>query len=133
MALWALVFDGVVSEVTDIDPDGRFHPDFKWYPCPEDTVSGWVMTMVDGVATFAPYVPPPLTESQIIDINTGAQNIRLQSAAQAMAPVLVSLNLGDATDEETLIAKGWQAYYRALKLVDLTVENPEWPEPPISI
>jgi hypothetical protein len=27
---WALIQDGVVIETTDIDPTGRFHPDFVW-------------------------------------------------------------------------------------------------------
>jgi len=47
-----------------------------------------------------------------------------------MAPILVSLQLGDATDDDTLNAKAWQAYYRELKLVDVTVAKPEWPVAP---
>lgn len=33
---WALVDDGVVIEVTTINPDGRFHPDLKWHGAPDD-------------------------------------------------------------------------------------------------
>lgn len=47
-----------------------------------------------------------------------------------MAPVLVSLQLGDATDSETVIAREWQEYYRALKLVDISAQSPVWPSPP---
>ncbi|MNU43021.1 hypothetical protein D3C71_317970 [compost metagenome] len=30
--VWALLQDGVVVELTDIDPAGRFHSDFQWVP-----------------------------------------------------------------------------------------------------
>lgn len=85
-------------------------------------------TYVDGI--FEPpsvYQPTP---EEIIVINQRIQFNLLNNAAQSMAPVLVSLQLGDATDGETLIAKEWQSYWRDLKLVDLTVTNPEWPTPP---
>jgi len=39
----------------------------------------------------------------------------------------VSLQLGDATDAETVKAKAWQQYYRDLNLVDITVADPVWP------
>ncbi|MFJ4143536.1 tail fiber assembly protein [Pseudomonas sp. NPDC089734] len=51
-------------------------------------------------------------------------------AVEAMTPLLLSLQLGDATTEETASAKAWQAYVRALKLIDLTVEPTAWPEQP---
>lgn len=47
-----------------------------------------------------------------------------------MTPVLVSLNLGDATDAETVVARAWQDYYRALQAVDLTAIDPQWPAYP---
>lgn len=133
MATWALVVDGRVNEITDIDPTYRYPIDWKWYPCEDDVVFGWVAEEVDGVMTFRPYVPPPLTESQIFDQNKGAQNWRLSVAAEAMAPVLLSLQLGDSTDEETVIAKQWQTYYRELKAVDLTQLEPVWPTPPETV
>lgn len=76
--------------------------------------------------------PPPPTPDQIKTRNLIQQANLLYDASSKMAPVLVSLQLGDATDDETVIAKAWQAYYRALKLVDLTVDSPDWPEPPVS-
>jgi hypothetical protein len=76
--------------------------------------------------------PPPPTVEQITTRNLAQQANLIADASSKMAPVLVSLQLGDATDAETLAAKAWQAYYRALKLVDLTVESPAWPELPAS-
>lgn len=42
MDMWARVEDGVVKEVTGIDPEGRFHPDLKWRPCPGHVLPGWL-------------------------------------------------------------------------------------------
>ncbi|MFJ2981302.1 MULTISPECIES: hypothetical protein [unclassified Pseudomonas] len=39
--MWALVQDEVVLETTEIDPDGRFHPDLKWRPCSPQVLPGW--------------------------------------------------------------------------------------------
>lgn len=31
--MWALIINGAVREVTDIDPKGRFHQSLKWVKC----------------------------------------------------------------------------------------------------
>ena len=38
--MWALIFDGEVAEITDIDPEGRYHPDFVWIACEKNTQVG---------------------------------------------------------------------------------------------
>lgn len=38
---WALIIDGAVFEVTDLDPEGRFHPDLLWVACAADVGPGW--------------------------------------------------------------------------------------------
>lgn len=78
------------------------------------------------------HLHPVPTPAQIIMWNGNEQLARTDEAARVMAPILVSLQLGDATDEEATTAKAWQAYYRALKAVDITVTNPAWPEKPMS-
>ncbi|WP_442109234.1 phage tail assembly chaperone [Pseudomonas sp. NUPR-001] len=40
--MWARVENGIVMEVTDIDPEGRFHPDLKWWPCSAEVLPGWL-------------------------------------------------------------------------------------------
>ena len=35
ITMWALIVDGAVREVTDIDPSGRFHPSLEWVACDE--------------------------------------------------------------------------------------------------
>lgn len=42
MTMWALVQDGVVVETTNVDPEGRYHPDLKWRACPDQVRSGWL-------------------------------------------------------------------------------------------
>lgn len=40
--MWALVQDGVVLETTDVDPEGRYHPDLKWRTCDVQVLPGWI-------------------------------------------------------------------------------------------
>ncbi|WP_312388507.1 phage tail assembly chaperone [Pseudomonas sp.] len=40
--MWALIQDGLVLEATDIDPDGRYHPDLKWQACESEVRAGWL-------------------------------------------------------------------------------------------
>lgn len=106
-------FVATLVDITDMDPQ---------------PVEGWV----DNDGVLEPYVAPPLTPQQILQRNQVTQANSLDTASRAMAPILVSLQLGDATDTETVQAKAWQAYYRALQAIDLTQENPEWPVVPES-
>ena len=124
--LWAWIYEGKVAEITDIDPTGRFHPDWIWVECPEGTA--WGMSYDDGEFFFPP-LPTP-TPEEIFANNQRNQLQLLDQAAIQMAPVMVSLQLGDATDDETITAKAWQTYYRELKVVDLTDIEPVWPLSP---
>ena len=73
--------------------------------------------------------PPPSPEEKIA-ANAGRLETLLKSASQAMTPLLMSLQLGDATDEETASARAWQGYCRELRAVDLAAASPAWPEKP---
>lgn len=58
--LWALLQDAVVLEITDIDPVGRFHPDFEWVHANTDVLPGDIYN--DGeFSRPAPTSPPPKT------------------------------------------------------------------------
>jgi hypothetical protein len=61
MTLWALVQDGVVGEITDVDPAGRFTPAWTWYVCGTDVRQGW--TYAGGVFS-APDTPGPSLDEQ---------------------------------------------------------------------
>ncbi|HWD30934.1 MAG TPA: hypothetical protein VG536_05075 [Pseudomonas sp.] len=40
--MWALIQDNTVVETTDVDPNGRFHPDLNWRACSEQVQPGWL-------------------------------------------------------------------------------------------
>ena len=42
MTMWALIQNGAVFEITDVDPAGRFHPELKWMPCGAEVAPGWL-------------------------------------------------------------------------------------------
>ena len=46
---WARIENGTVMEITDIDPNGRFHPDLIWVECPEEVGQRWSYS--DGIFT----------------------------------------------------------------------------------
>lgn len=41
MKRWALVVYERVSEITEVDPKGRFHPDMKWVECDDKVKENW--------------------------------------------------------------------------------------------
>lgn len=90
---------------------------------------GWSYS--EGVFSSPP--PPPIippTPEEILGANQLQQSWLLGQASQKMNPLLVSLQLDNATDAEKAVAKVWQAYYRELQVVDLTVTDPAWPSSP---
>jgi hypothetical protein len=53
--LWALVVDGIVREITDNDPAGRYHPSLHWQLCDGDVREG-------DIWTGESYAPPPAAD-----------------------------------------------------------------------
>lgn len=76
--------------------------------------------------------PPKPTQApgEVLELNTNLQESLAAVASQAMTPLLLSLQIGNATASETAAAKAWQAYYRKLKAVDLSAAAPAWPTTP---
>lgn len=60
--MWALVQDGVVLETTDVDPEGRYHPDLEWYGCIAQVLPGWLYA--NGAFTKAVTPQGALQESE---------------------------------------------------------------------
>lgn len=54
--MWARIEDGVVRELTDVDPAGRFHPDLVWVECGEEVCQG---CLYQGGKFSAPAEPSP--------------------------------------------------------------------------
>lgn len=93
----------------------------------EEANMGWIY--IDDV--FTPPQEEILTKDQVRARNSGTQQVLLSSASLAMTPYLLSLQLGNPTENELIFADLWQTYYRELQNVDLTREAPSWPELPI--
>lgn len=130
MKNYARIEGGIVAELFETDGDiaEMFHPDLVWVEVPKGCSPqvGWVCIGDE----FSPTEAPQPSAEEILSANMIVHSSLLSSASQSMTPVLVSLQLGNATDEETNAAKEWQSYYRALQSVDLTSQAPEWPIPP---
>lgn len=62
--MWARIFEGAVSETTDIDPDGRFHPSIEWFPVSEDVKVG--MRYFNGELVEPSQIPIP--EERLVEI-----------------------------------------------------------------
>lgn len=92
-------------------------------PMPQE---GW---SYDG-STFAAPVPYQPAPEEIESTNTATKQLLQSQASIAMTPLFLSLQLGNATDAETVKAKAWQTYYRDLQAIDVTVFSPEWPVAP---
>jgi hypothetical protein len=84
--IWALIVNSMVAELTDIDPDGRFHPSFIWVDAPETAAVGDMY--VDGVFT-APV--PDMAEIEMRKVavvqshmDEAARALRFDSLANAI-------------------------------------------------
>lgn len=82
--------------------------------------------------------PAPMTDAQISEIqaaatlagNTATQKDLLSAAVQAMTPLLLALQLNNATAAQKASAISWQSYYTEVQAVDLTQSSPAWPTTP---
>ena len=64
--MWTYIVNNVAIELTNIDPEGRFHPSLVYVSCPDDLTPGSVMKE-DGSWTYAPVqeVPVPVVEEAL--------------------------------------------------------------------
>ena len=40
--MWARIENNTVMELTDVNPEGRFHPSLIWVKCPTDAEQGYL-------------------------------------------------------------------------------------------
>ncbi|MDU8357969.1 tail fiber assembly protein [Pseudomonas syringae group sp. J309-1] len=140
MNIYARVESGVVREIINpvMDESGAETPIVERFP------SELVAQMIE-IQDMSPKpdqgwlyqegqfsAPPSNQESaaQIMASNEAKKAQLMAYASQVMTPLLVSLQLGNATDAEVLSAKEWQGYYRKLKEVEVTPELLSWPSAP---
>lgn len=70
--MWARIENGTVAELTDIDPEGRFHPSIEWVTCDEPVDEGWAYS--DSEFSAPPATPIDKLATQALSrINAGYQ------------------------------------------------------------
>lgn len=130
--MWILVHEDKAWQITSEDPTGLWGEDYIWVDVQdnqEGVEEGWDAKNVKGKWKFSPYQPTP---QAVIEANKIDYERLLNKANTSMTPLLMSLQLGNATAEETNKAKSWQAYYRELKAINLSKKDVVWPTPPES-
>lgn len=141
MAIYALIYDGVVQEVIQpaFDPEGAEYPIEVRYPA--DFVkrmvdissadpmpaAGW--SYLDGV--FSPYHAPIPTPAEILARNVVARDYYLGVATLAIAPLQDAVDLDDATPADLALLKKWKQFRVAVNRIDLKLESPVWPDLPV--
>lgn len=79
--MWCRVDNGVVVEIADIDPAGRYHPAVKWHACPADVEPGWVF---NGVVFSLPPPPPLPALAEVRADVVAAINAAFETACSAL-------------------------------------------------
>lgn len=103
---------------------------FTWSP--DGTIEFFEDTptdVIDGVnAVYAAHDPTRGSLSQ----NTAVRGDLLAIAANAIAPLQDAVDLGVATENETSLLTQWKQYRVLVSRIDLTGQQPEWPQMPQS-
>ena len=103
--MWALILDGVVAELVEDDPLGRFHPELKFVPAEEGVHPGM---LYDGEAFTAPPAAPPapraLSKAELLDRVAAAGKIRPFTAFFRLGEPA-----GQLSDDELLARAQWEA------------------------
>lgn len=141
MSAYALVQDGEVINIIEWDgvpftPAEGDDPARGWSP-PQGTVAVAIQDGLpvaigysfDGTLFVAPPQPGRST-SDILTENTAARDQMLAAATLAVAPLQDAVDLDEATDAEIALLKQWKQYRIAVNRVDLTQEDPVWPNHP---
>lgn len=89
--MWALIENQLVKEITDTDPDGRFHEAFLWVACSADVRPGWVYS--DGEFT-----PPQPAAAQAPQSCTPAQGLVALFALKSITEDDVLAAIGQIPD-----------------------------------
>ena len=133
MANYALIENGVVTNIVVWDGGDSWTPpnNIVAVLLADDVVAHIGLGYEDGVFEQppAPEVSPP-TAAETYAANTATRDQLLRDASVALAPLQMAVSLGEATDEETALAKAWVTFSRAVKGIDLTESSPAWPTAP---
>lgn len=82
--MWARIENGVVAEITDMDPAGRFHPSLQWVICNDEVRPGWGYV---GQAFAAPPAVVTKIDELCTRIDTAADTARSRVAGDPLRAV----------------------------------------------
>jgi hypothetical protein len=97
--MWALIVNGRVHEITDVDPDGRFAPDLTWVPCDSSVREGWVY---DGEAFVARDQSQPQMPSAPLTLSAEALFFERMTDGEYQ-----ELDAGIKAGESARVYRGW--------------------------
>ncbi len=115
--MWARIENGTVAEITDLDPDGRFHPSLIWAPCGAEVKAGW---LCDGQAFAAPAPPPAPSRAEVEAARLRAYADPLTGSDRYFAEAQRETLLGHAEAADAAKALGMARF------AEIQAENP-WP------
>lgn len=125
--MWALVENNVVIELTDVDPEGRYHPDMPWVKSSDTVKLGFIYTGSSFVA------PPSPSEAELVGAALGLRDRLLGVSALRIAPLQDAVDLGLASEEEKAALLEWKRYRVSLNRIQEQPAFPgevNWPDPP---
>lgn len=116
--MWARIENGAVAEITDLDPEGRFHEALVWIPCSEEVKPGW---MYDGTSFFLDVTEAPAVAVSDVDAE---RDRRIDAGVQFQGVMYQSR----ATDRENISGAaqlGFMAVVAGAQLDDLRWSDPD--------
>lgn len=124
--MWALIVNGTVAEITELDPTDRFHEALVFIACPPGTGVGDVYEA--GV-----FVRPEIPEVTLVAAALARRDAAMFEATARIAPLQDAVELDMATEAETAQLLAWRQYRVALNRIEQQEDYPrsiEWPQPP---
>jgi len=118
--MWALIERGRVSEVTDIDPAGRFHPDIEWVEAAPGVLVGMLYDGSSFSDAATPITVPSRSEVEAARLRAYADPITGSDRYFAEASRLRSMG-ADQAEIDAVRAAGSARYS------EIQSANP-WPE-----
>lgn len=138
--MWAHVVDGTVVEITDIDPDGRFHESFIWVKCPAAVGERWIY---DGLKFKAPSepeqpadpIPDEISRRQffqylaVLEIISKAEALAAMQGGAIPAPLQAIIDQLPTDDDKfnaEMFVVGAQNFNRSHWLTDKVRQAMQW-------
>lgn len=107
--MWARIENGLVKELTDIDPAGRFHSSLMWVACPPTVTEGMAY---DNVAnSFS--IPAISTAQQLADFQQAAR-VAIDSTRGTFDRIAEGILTGKVSAADPVV-QSWYAWRTATR------------------